>query len=122
MIILKLFLLAFIGGLIHGFIHNVNYYSGLAIERERKETEQRQRERERMDAIERKRKTDYIELNKQLNAVRYQLSLMEKLDNFRSDNLTDEKEVKKALALEKQYNALYQKERKLKRELEKLDY
>lgn len=115
-------LAAFIGGLIHGFIKNVNYYAGLYDERERKEVAQRQRERERMDAIERKRKTDYIELNNQLNAIQYQLSLMEKLDNFRSDSLTDEKEVKKALALEKQHNALYQKERKLKRELEKLDY
>ena len=113
---------AFIGGLIHGFIKNVNDYAGLYEERERKEAAQRKRERERREALERKRKADYIELTKQLNAVQYQLSLMEKLDNFRPDNLTDEKEVRKALSLEKQYNSLYQKERKLKRELEKLDY
>ena len=107
--------------MIHVFIKNVNYYAGLYDERERKEVEQRKWERERLNAIERKKQADYVELNNQLNAVKYQLSLMEKLDNFRADSLTDEKEVRKALSLEKQYNALYQKERKLKRELEKLD-
>lgn len=60
------------------------------------------------------------EITKQLEAVQYQLKLLEKLDTFRSDNMRDEKELKKALVLEKQYNALWTKERKLKRELEKL--
>ena len=61
------------------------------------------------------------ELTKQLEAVQYQLKLLEALDNFRSDNWSDEKEVKKALALEKQYNALWTKERKLKQQLKALE-
>ena len=61
-----------------------------------------------------------IEINKQLESVQYQLKLLQTLDNFRSDKMKDEKEAKKALALEKQYAALWTKERKLKRELEKL--
>lgn len=61
-----------------------------------------------------------LELEKQLKSVQYELYLMGKLDDFRPEDLTTEKDVKKALQLEKQYGALWQKERKLKRELEKL--
>lgn len=71
-------------------------------------------------AFKKQKEAKKTELLKQLEAIQYQLKLMEALDNFRSNNMSDEKEVKKALILEKQYAALYQKERKLKTELEKL--
>ena len=67
-----------------------------------------------------KAKNDRIELSKQLEAIQYQLALLARLDSFRDNNWTDEKEVKKALALEKQYNALYTKERKLKAKINTL--
>lgn len=81
-----------------------------SIERERKEL-----------AAEYKRKEERNELQQQIDALQYQLKLLEKLDNFRSDRLDNEKDVKKALALEKQYNTLYTKERKLKAKLKELD-
>lgn len=62
-----------------------------------------------------------IELSKQLAAVQYQINLLERLDNFRSNDFSNEKEVKKALAIEKQYNSLYTKERKLKQKLSALE-
>lgn len=68
-----------------------------------------------------KAENDRIEITKQLEAVQYQLALLARLDSFRNDDWTDEREVKKALALEKQYNALYTKERKLKSKLSALD-
>lgn len=83
----------------------------------RREEEARERERIERD----KRNNARTELYKQLEAVQYQIKLLEALDRFRSDDFNDEKEVRKALALEKQYNALWTKERKLKRELEKLE-
>ena len=63
------------------------------------------------------------ELKRQLASVQYQLSLVTQLDDYINHASTDEKELKKALALEKQHAALYAKERKLKqqiRDLEKL--
>ena len=76
----------------------------------RREEEARERERIERD----KRNNARTELYKQLEAVQYQIKLLEALDRFRSDDFNDEKEVRKALALEKQYNALWTKERKLK--------
>ena len=87
----------------------VKYYYNLECEKEALLQAQWEEEQEKRE-----------ELEKQLEAVQYQLKLLEALDSFRSDNMMDEKEVKKALSLEKQYNALWTKERKLKRELEKL--
>lgn len=79
-------------------------------------------ERERLEKLEQKRQADIDECLKQLESVQYQLSLLNKLDGFRSGNLTNEKDVKEELSLEKQYLSLCQKERKLKRDLEKLGY
>lgn len=88
-------------------------------EKERKRKIEIELQREHLEQT--KRNETRGELNKQLDAVQYQLKLLETLDSFRSADMTDEKEVRKALSLEKQYNALWTKERKLKRELEKLD-
>ena len=79
-------------------------------------------ERKRLEKLERKRQADINEYLRQLKSIQYQLSLLNKLDDFRSSELTDEKAVKKALSLEKQYHVLCQKERKLKRDLEKLGF
>ena len=75
---------------------------------------------EREYEAERQYKKAIGELQKQLNAVQYQIQLLEKLDNFRPDTLLTEKDVKKALTLEKQYNALWTKERKLKEKINTL--
>lgn len=60
-------------------------------------------------------------LLRELAAIQYQLKLLEKLDNFRSGDLSTEAAVKKALALEEKYNRLYTKERKLKKEIAELE-
>lgn len=90
------------------------------------EREEKARQRRIYEAMEKqwaeadKRKKERIELSKQLEAVQYQMTLLERLDGFKSHNMNDEKEVKKALALEKQYNTLWTKERKLKDQLKAL--
>ena len=76
---------------------------------------------EQLEREEEERQEQQAELTKQLGAIQYQLQLLEKLDGFRSDTLAKESDIKKALALEKQYNSLWIKERKLKKDLEKLD-
>ena len=78
--------------------------------------EQLEREREEQKEIDEKRK----ELCKRLKSVQYQLGLLDSLDDYVNRESTDEKDIKKALTLEKQYASLYQKERKLKAELERL--
>lgn len=62
-----------------------------------------------------------IELLRQLEAVQYQLRLLQKLDDFRPANLSTETDIKKTLALEEKYNRLYTKERKLKKEIAELE-
>ena len=62
-----------------------------------------------------------IELKRQLESVQYQLSLVTQLDDYINHASTDEKELKKALALEKQHAALYAKERKLKQQIHDLE-
>ena len=69
----------------------------------------------------RKQKEEKKELQQQIEAIYYQLKLLEKLDGFRSDNLTTEKEIRQALSIEKQYSALYAKERNLKAKLQEID-
>ena len=61
------------------------------------------------------------ELKRQLESVQYQLSLVTQLDDYINHTSTDEKEIKKALALEKQHAALYAKERKLKQQIHDLE-
>ena len=61
------------------------------------------------------------ELKQQLESVRYQLSLVTQLDDYINHASTDEKEIKKALALEKQHATLYAKERKLKQKINDLE-
>ena len=61
------------------------------------------------------------ELNRQLESVQYQLSLVTQLDDYINHASTDEKDLKKALALEKQHAALYAKERKLKQRIHDLE-
>ena len=89
--------------------------------RKAKEAEALYKRMERERKAAEKAENDRIEITKQLEAVQYQLALLARLDSFRNDDWTDEREVKKALALEKQYNALYTKERKLKSKLSALD-
>ena len=62
-----------------------------------------------------------VELNRQLESVQYQLALVTQLDDYINHASTDEKEIKKALALEKQYATLYAKERKLKQKIYDLE-
>ena len=62
-----------------------------------------------------------IELKRQLESVQYQLTLVTQLDDYINHASTDEKELKKALALEKQHAALYAKERKLKQQINDLE-
>ena len=61
------------------------------------------------------------ELKRQLESVQYQLALVTQLDDYINHASTDEKELKKALALEKQHAALYAKERKLKQKISDLE-
>ena len=61
------------------------------------------------------------ELQRQLESVQYQLSLVTQLDDYINHASTDEKDLKKALALEKQHAALYAKERKLKQQIHNLE-
>ena len=61
------------------------------------------------------------ELKRQLESVQYQLSLVTQLDDYINHASTDEKDLKKALALEKQHAALYAKERKLKQQIHDLE-
>ena len=75
-----------------------------------------------MAAQYKERRKKRTEIEKQLEAVRYQLKLLGVLDRFVDHESADEKDIKKALQHERQYNALYTKERKLKKELEKPGY
>ena len=89
--------------------------------REAVERAERHRRMERDRLAAEKAARQRIELYKQLDAVRYQIKLLEQLDKFRSDDFSNEKEVKKALAIEKQYNSLWTKERQLKQKLSALE-
>ena len=62
-----------------------------------------------------------VELKRQLESVQYQLSLVTQLDDYIDHASTDEKDLKKALALEKQHAALYAKERNLKQKINDLE-
>lgn len=62
-----------------------------------------------------------VELKRQLESVQYQLSLVTQLDDYIDHASTNEKELKKALALEKQHATLYAKERKLKQKINDLE-
>lgn len=90
----------------------------------KREEEQRRKMREAIrledEAAERK-KEQRRELLKQLDAVKYQIKLLNALDDCLSHDLRDEKTIKKTIAWEKQHNSLWTKERKLLRELDKLD-
>ena len=77
------------------------------------DTEQAAEDNARMETL--------IELNRQLESVQYQLSLVTQLDDYINHASTDEKELKKALALEKQHATLYAKERKLKQKINDLE-
>lgn len=61
------------------------------------------------------------ELKRQLASVQYQLSLVTQLDDYINHASIDEKDLKKALALEKQHATLYAKERKLKQKINDLE-
>lgn len=90
---------------------------GKQIDREESEKKERQRkikEQKRKEAMQK------IELQKQLTAIRYQLKLLEKLDNCINHDSFDEKELKKQLCIETKTAALYKKERELKRKIETL--
>lgn len=90
----------------------------------KREEEQRRKMREaiqREDAAYERKKEQRRELLKQLEAVQYQMKLLNALDDCQSHDLRDEKNIKKLLSWEKQHNVLWTKERKLKRDLEKLD-
>lgn len=117
MIILKILV---IGVLVSAIIQFVGMYNAAGRALEAREAAERL---ERYERIERDKiaAKERIELLKQLEAVQYQLAILARLDSFRSDNWSDEKEVKKALSLEKQYNALWTKERKLKEKISALE-
>ena len=120
MIILKLFGLAVLISTIYEFIKQYKEAGKQLEAREKAEQQERntRRELERIAAENANKRR--IELLRQLEAVQYQLSLLQKLDDFRPANLSTETNVKKALALEEKYNRLYTKERKLKKEIEEL--
>lgn len=121
MFILKCFGIAI---LISTIIQFIKLYkeAGKRLEaREAVERAERHRRMERDRLAAEKAARQRIELYKQLDAVRYQIKLLEQLDKFRSDDFSNEKEVKKALAIEKQYNSLWTKERQLKQKLSALE-
>lgn len=121
MIILKILVLAV---LVSAIIQFVGMYNAAGRVLEAREAAERL---ERYERIERDRiaaenaAKERIELLKQLEAVQYQLAILARLDSFRSPNWSDEKEIKKALTLEKQHNSLWAKERKLKKEIAELE-
>lgn len=121
MFILKLFGIAILISTIAQFI-KLYKEAGKQLEaREAAEREERYRRMERDRLAAENANKRRIELLRQLEAVQYQLKLLEKLDDFRSGDLNSETDVKKALALEEKYNRLYTKERKLKKEIEELE-
>lgn len=75
----------------------------------------------REDAIYERKKAMRCELRKQLDAVQYQLKLLNALDDCQSHDLSDEKSIKEALSYAKQYNDLLIQERNLQRQLNELD-
>lgn len=121
MIILKLFGLAVLISAISEFIKLYKEAGERLEAREAAEREERYRrmERDRLAADNANKRR--IELLRQLEAVQYQLSLLQKLDDFRPANPSSETDIKKALALEEKYNRLYTKERKLKKEITELE-
>ena len=113
MIGIILFALAFVFGFIYSAIF-ISKYNKIEAELLSKE------EAEQITQFEKELTEQRNELIKQLEAVQYQISLLEKLDEFRPSNLEKEEDIKKALAMEKQYNALWTKERKLKQKIKNL--
>ena len=121
MFILKCFAVAILISTIVQFI-KLYKEAGKQLEaREAAEREERYRSMERDRLAAENANKRRIELLRQLEAVQYQLSLLQKLDYFRPANLSTETDIKKALALEEKYNRLYTKERKLKKEIEELE-
>ena len=121
MLILKFFGIAI---LISTIVQFIKYYkeAGKQLEaREAAEREERYRRMERDRLAAENANKRRIELLRQLEAVQYQLMLLQKLDDFRPANLSTETDIKKALALEEKYNRLYTKERKLKKEIAELE-
>lgn len=62
----------------------------------------------------------YHELQLQLDAVRYQLDQLDILDSYIDHSSTDEKEVKKAFAIEQKYERLWKKERDILRKMDNM--
>ena len=98
----------------------IKEYVAMYDEDERKRKEKMNKERMAREKLRAKQREEYNECIRQLEAVQYQISLLEKLDEFRPGNLEKEENIKKALAMEKQYNALWTKERKLKQKIKNL--
>ena len=119
MILLKI---AFFGGILYGFIDYFYKRYSVRKEYETAVKEQEKRYHDEMSRQHEESRKKRTEIEKQLEAVRYQLDLLGALDRFVDHESGDEKDIKKALQHERQYNALYTKERKLKKELEKLEY
>lgn len=122
MFILKCFGIAILLSTIIQFIKLYNEAGERLAAREAVERAERYRRMKRDRLAAENAAKERIELLKQLEAVQYQLAILTRLDSFRSNNWSDEKEVKKALSLEKQYNALWTKERKLKEKISALEY
>lgn len=121
MIILKLFGIAILLSTIAAFYKE---YTDASARLEAREAAEQAAMYKRMEAdriAAEKAAATKSELHKQLEAVQYQLKLLEKLDCYRSDNLATENDIKKALSLETKYNSLWTKERKLKHQLEVLE-
>lgn len=121
MIILKLFGLSVLISAIAEFI-KLYKEAGNQLEAREKAEQQEQNARRELERIAAENANKRrIELLRQLEAVQYQLSLLQKLDDFRPANPSSETDIKKALALEEKYNRLYTKERKLKKEIAELE-
>ena len=121
MFILKLFGLAVLISAIVQFVQIYNATEKALKAREKAECQERYERIERDRIAAENAAKERIELLKQLEAIQYQLAILARLDTFRSGDWSDEKEVKKALSLEKQYNALWTKERKLKEKISALE-
>ena len=81
---------------------------------EKKEKQRKINERKRKEA------TQKIELQKQLLAIQYQLTLLEKLDNCINHDSINESDLRRQLSIEQKTAALWKKERDLKQKLETL--
>lgn len=121
MLILKFFGIAILISTIVQFIKDYKEAGKQLEAREAAERKERYRRMERYRLTAENAAKKRIELLKQLEAVQYQLRLLQKLYDVRPANLYTETDIKKALALEEKYNRLYTKERKLKKEIAELE-